>query len=113
MTPEITLRELQVNLPWSIRYSRDFRANPQPHKDFAHALTHVGKAAGQLHAFADDMDHDRTAAEGAEIRATYAKYVADLVVCALRLANTFPGGPLDLQREVVDRIESKNGVKLP
>jgi len=107
-----TLRELQVNLPWTIRYSRDFRANPQPHKDFAHALTHVGKAAGYLHAFVDDMDHRRDEAEAADVRERYEKYVADLVVCALRMANTFPGGPIDLQAAVKERLEGKNGVKL-
>jgi hypothetical protein len=108
----MTLRELQTNLPWTIKYSQDFRSSPQPHKDFAHALHHVGKATGRLHELADDMDHDRAVALGENVRETYHKYVADLVVCALRLANTFPGGVLDLERAVVERIESKNGVKL-
>jgi hypothetical protein len=114
-TTEISLRQLQTNLPWTIKYSQDFRMNPQSHKDFAHALHHVSKAAGHLHAFADDMDHDRAiaAAAQANTHGLYGKYIADLVVCALRLANTFPGGPLDLQRAVRERIEDKNGVKLP
>lgn len=107
----LSLRELQVRLPWTIRYSADFRASPMAHKDFSHALHHVGKALGRLHALADDMDHDRDAALQA-IKETNGKYVADLVVCALRLANVFPGGGLDLQRAVVERIEQKNGVKL-
>lgn len=106
----ITLRELQCNLPWTIRYSRDFRASPQPHKDFSHALHHVGKALGRLHELADDMDHDRAVADDASLRDRYGKYVADLVVCALRIANTFPGGLVDLDKAVRERIESKNGV---
>jgi hypothetical protein len=103
-----TLRELQTNLPWTIRYSRDFRSSPTTHKDFAHALHHVSKAAGKLHALADDMDHDREVADDSTLRERHAKYIADLVVCALRLANTFPGGVVDLERAVVDRIETKN-----
>jgi hypothetical protein len=59
------------------------------------------------------MDHDREVADSSTLRTEYGKYVADLVVCALRAANTFPGGVLDLQKAVVDRIETKNGVKLP
>ncbi len=106
-----TIRQFQTNLPWTIKYSRDFRSNPQTHKDFAHALHHVSKAAGKLHELADDMDHDRDKAL-ADLRQEYGKYVADLVVCALRIANTFPGGVIDLQQAVKDRIESKNGVKL-
>lgn len=109
----LTLRELQTNLPWTIRYSRDFRSNPQPHKDFAHGVTHAGKALGRLHELIDDMDHRRTVADGPETREQYGKYVADLVICALRMANTFPGGPIDLQRITEDRIEDKNGVRLP
>lgn len=106
------LKTLQVRLPWTIKYSGDFRANPQSHKDFAHALLHVTKASGMLAMFVDKMDHDRDAALDTDKRVSFAPYVADLVVCALRLANTFPGGPIDLERAVVERIESKNGVQL-
>lgn len=108
----MTIRELQTKLPWTIRYSEDFRKSPLTHKDFAHALHHVSKAAGKLHGFADDMDHNRTLADSPIIRAEFGKYIADLVVCALRLANTFPGGVLDLQTATVTRIETKNNVKL-
>lgn len=117
MSRDLTLRELQTNLPWTIRYSQDFRSSPLSHKDFAHTLHHVSKAAGKLHGLADDMDHNRAVADDnapiSGTKAQYAKYVADLVVCALRLANTFPGGVIDLQSEVQKRIEDKNGTKLP
>lgn len=106
------LKDLQTNLPWTIRYSTDFRSSPLAHKDFAHAMHHVSKASGKLHALADDMDHDRGVADTASLRENYGKYVADLVVCALRIANTFPGGVIDLEAEVIKRIENKNEVKL-
>lgn len=116
MQKDLTLRELQTNLPWTIRYSEDFRKTPLSHKDFSHALHHVSKAAGKLHGLADDMDHNRAVADDTApisgTQAQYGKYVADLVICALRLSNTFPGGVLDLQRAVQERIESKNQVKL-
>lgn len=109
----MNLRKLQTRLPWTVRYSRDFRANPQSHKDFAHSLVHVQKALGYLAALVDDMDHDRDVADSAEnVRQKYEKYIADLVVCALRAANTFPGGVIDLERAVIDRLETKNGIKL-
>lgn len=108
---DLTIRELQTNLPWTIRYSNDFRSNPQSHKDFSHAVLHTQKALGNLAALADDMDHDRTLADSPGIK-EYHRYIADLVVCALRMANTFPGGVCDLQRAVEDRIESKNNTKL-
>jgi hypothetical protein len=109
---DLTIREMQTQLPWTVRYSTDFRSSPMTHKDFAHTLHHVSKAAGHLHALADDMDHDRALADDPELRERHAKYVADLVVCALRLANVFPGGVVDLQTAVHQRIEGKNGVAL-
>lgn len=103
-----TIRELQTTLPWTIRYSRDFRANPQSHKDFAHAMVHAAKAVGKLMALVDDMDHDRDVADAPALREQNAKYLADLVVCALRAANTFPGGVVDLQAATENRITTKN-----
>jgi hypothetical protein len=40
------------------------------------------------------------------------RYIADMVVCALRMANTCPGRTVDLQRAVEDRIENKNLAEL-
>jgi hypothetical protein len=106
------IKTLQVRLPWTIKMSTDFRSNPQAHKEFAHALLHVHKAGGKLAALVDDMDHRREDALKPELRADVEKAIADLVICALRLANTVPNGPIDLERAVIERIESKNGVEL-
>ena len=105
---EKSIREIQTSLPWSVHYSAEFKANPQPHKDFAHALVHVGKANGKLLGLVDDLDHRRETSDIQGLRQTYAKYLADLVVCALRAANTFPGGVIDLQFAVESRIIEKN-----
>lgn len=103
-----TIRELQTQLPWTIHYSRDFRASPMSHKDFGHALLHVQKAAGKLAALVNDAEHGGSLFLPEDTD----KYIADLVVCALRMANTCPGRTIDLQRAVENRIETKNGVKL-
>jgi hypothetical protein len=108
MAKDMTLRELQTNLPWTVHYHRDFRSNPQSHKDFGHALVHVVKAAGKLAAVVNDAEHG-----GSEFKVNEVDpYVADLIICALRMANTCPGRTIDIQQAVVDRIERKNGVKL-
>lgn len=105
---DMTIRELQTSLPWTVRYSSDFRANPQSHKDFAHALLHVSKASGYLAALVDDMDHDKGIADQAGLGDDFKGKIADLVICALRMSNTFPGGVVDLQRAVQERLEEKN-----
>lgn len=102
---ELTLKDIQDLLPWTIKYSKDFRNNPQPHKDFTHAVIHVQKALGKVSAMIDDMDHGKGA------RIDPSPYVADLVVCALRMANTAPR-KFDLNKAVIERLEKKNGVKL-
>lgn len=105
---DLTLRELQTQLPWTVHYSRDFRANPMPHKDFGHALLHVQKAAGKLASVVNDAEHGGSEFKPDEVD----RYIADLVVCALRMANTCPGRTVDLQRAVEDRIETKNSAEL-
>ncbi|EMJ52049.1 hypothetical protein LEP1GSC013_3500 [Leptospira interrogans serovar Valbuzzi str. Duyster] len=107
----MTLKDLQLSLPWTVKYSEDFRSTPLTHKDFSHALHHVSKAAGKLHGLADDMDHNKDLALSV-LPEEYGKYIADLVICALRLANTFPRQVIDLENEVIKRIENKNGVQL-
>lgn len=105
---DLTIRELQTQLPWTVHYSRDFRQSGMTHKDFAHALVHVQKAIGKLAALVNDAEH-----AGCEFKPEETdRYVADLVLCALRMANTCPGRVIDLQRAVEDRIETKNQVAL-
>ena len=90
-------------MPWGDSYSEAFKANPQEHKDFAHALTHIHKSAGKLTEQVEVLDHGMPYAPE-----HMAKWLADLVICTMRMANTRPGGLVDLQRAVEDRLESKN-----
>lgn len=103
-----TIRELQSSLPWTAHYHRDFRSSPQTHKDFGHALLHVHKAGGKLAAIIDDAEHAGYDWADPAKRSDVEKYVADLVICALRLANTCPDGVIDLQRAVEQRLLAKN-----
>ena len=105
---EFTLRQLQAQMPWTTHYHRDFRASPMAHKDFSHALLHVFKAAGKIAAVVNDAEHG-----GHDFnKDAVDRYVADLVVCALRMATTCPGRQIDLQKAVEARIENKNTVNL-
>lgn len=99
-----SLRELQTTLPFTTHFHHDFRASPMSHKDFAHALNHVVKASGKLATLVDDAEH-----KGHDFQhSAVAPYVADLVVCALRMANVCPNGVIDLQAAVEARIAAKN-----
>lgn len=103
-----SLKDLQVALPWTVHYHKDFRSSPMTHKDFSHALLHVHKAAGKLAAIVNDAEHAGSEFKSEEVD----PYVADLVICALRMANTCPGRVIDLEAAVISRIEKKNDVKV-
>jgi hypothetical protein len=107
-TGDLTIRELQTQLPWTVHYHHDFRSSAMTHKDFGHALLHIQKAAGKIAAVVNDAEHGGSEFLPDEVD----RYVADLVVCALRMANTCPGRTIDLQRAVEDRIERKNEAEL-
>ena len=105
------LRLLQEELPklWTDEtYSGEFKVSPSRHKDFQHAHLHVMKTLGTIAGMIDEQDH----AGAPPWPAGMEKYVADLVICAVRLALTMPGGPVDLEKAVLDRIEKKMGVRL-
>ncbi len=103
-----TIRELQSGLPWTGHYHRDFRATPMTHKDFAHALLHVHKAGGKLASILNDAEHGGVDWANLTVRGDVEKYVADMVICALRMATTCPEGQIDLQRAVENRLTAKN-----
>jgi hypothetical protein len=103
-----TIRSLQTRLPWTGHYHRDFRNSPMTHKDFGHALLHVHKAGGKLASIVNDAEHGGAFWENHATRFSVQKYLADLVICALRMANTCPEGVIDLEDAVMRRISSKN-----
>ncbi len=105
---DLTLREIQTNLPWTVHYSQDFRLNPQSHKDFSHALIHTIKACGKISEYIDNLDHSRESPLSNDLD----KYIADIVICALRMANTNPSRIIDLQKSVIERLETKNNIKI-
>ncbi len=131
---EPTMRDVQRNLPWALGYSLAFKhatvshevkpwsdSSNMAHLDFTHALLHVVKATGKLAAMSENADHGRREwSEGTTPGATRTdfplaeceKLLADLVICAMRMANTRPGGAFDLWPAVLRRIDDKNGSNL-
>ena len=107
------MRELQERLKvlWTGKtYTRNFKGYSAQHKDFQHALMHIVKASGKLAALVEDQDH-----EGREEfpQAAAQKYLSDVIICALRMGNTTPGGAIDMQEAVIARINEKMGPVKP
>jgi hypothetical protein len=86
---ETTIRRLQERARWGVQsYTAEFRADPRPHRDAAHAVLHVCKAHGKLvtlwlSGFAVDSPRARDA-------------MADVAICVMRAASTWPCGPVNV-----------------
>jgi hypothetical protein len=80
-------------------------------------LGHVHKAAGKLDGLSGDADHieeGRTIERGAAFAVAEEQngkpasvYIADLIICAAKLADLCPSGPIDLEKAVADRMAEK------
>lgn len=129
------MKEVQDALPWALGYSEAFSqsvrqvrvgarfsdGSSMEHLDFSHAVLHIVKATGKLAAMSENADHDRresSVPNGSVYDRTdfplrdVEKYAADLVICAMRLANVRPGGSFDLWGAVLRRLDDKNGTRL-
>lgn len=109
---------------------------PHFHVDtFEHVLGHVSKAAGKLHGLVGDADHIEEAQNRARSRHIFtmgeglvgadserdvafrkaeaengkaaSAYIADLIICAAKLAASCPSGEIDLEKAVADRMAEK------
>lgn len=93
---------------------------------FEHVLGHVSKAAGKLHGLVGDADHIEEARRVTHVRGeptgasctafgvaekTNGKpasvYIADLIICAAKLAALCPSGEIDLEQAIADRMAEK------
>lgn len=102
-TDDQTLREFQAHLPWGANtYSKEFEADPAPHKQYRHDVGHLLKSVGKLSELPFEMDHDPTLA--AQYRAEDSKRLADLVIFAMHMASTHPSGHIDLADAIADRV---------
>ena len=99
----MTLGELQaaVSNVWTdATYTVEFRNRISSHKHFEHALLHVMKAAGKLAGLIEIDDH----LCGSYVVKDLEKYLADLVICAARMASMAPNVKVDLEVALRERL---------
>lgn len=95
--------QLQASLPWGDSYTAEFKASQEAegHRHTLHAVVHAQKALGVLAGFAEQFDHGRTV----PLTEIPWRQLADLVICAARIANT---SQVSLGRAVIERLREKN-----
>jgi hypothetical protein len=85
---------------------------------FEHVLGHVSKATGKIHGLVGDADHIQAGGRFTERGAAFglaeegngkaaSAYIADLIICAGKLAALCPSGEIDLEKAVADRMAEK------
>jgi hypothetical protein len=102
------LSEIQedLNRTWTLEsYSAEFKDMKLPYRDFDHSLKHVMKATGKLVAIVEEADHGHESSFSTQ---KVANYLADLVICAIRMASKHPYGEIDIEKAVMDRIREKS-----
>lgn len=108
------LKTLQAELQkvWTEEtYSEEFRNSPAKDKNFRHALLHATKAIGKLVEMSEMSDHDGVNAVTYSIESAE-KYLADLIICAVRMASEHPLKTIDIENAVIERLAKKMGLKL-
>jgi hypothetical protein len=88
---------------------------------YDHVRDHITKAAGKLAGLSGDADHifagrsedsimiraDAFALAEEQNGKPAAAYIADLIICAAKLAALCPSGEIDLEKAVADRMAEK------
>ncbi len=85
---------------------------------FNHVLGHVSKATGKLHGLVGDADHIEEGRTSIDTTSAFkvaedhngkpaSVYIADLIICAAKLAALCPSGEIDLEEAVADRMAEK------
>lgn len=111
------IRFLQEELPklWTDEfYSKEFQGSKSEYRDFQHAILHLTKTLGRLATFVEEADHQGAPGHAFMYfpKPEIEKYLADLVIVAIRMAIKNPTGMVDLEMAIFRRIEEKMGVKL-
>lgn len=105
------LKEVQTEIEkrWgSSEYSDEFNARPDVQRDAHHAALHITKALGKLASELDDLDHKNGDPAPAVVDVSVVtNALADIVICAARVASKWPEARIDLNEAVRRRIEAK------
>lgn len=100
----------QIEQRWgSSEYSPQYNARPDAQRDAHHAALHITKALGKIAGELDDLDHEQPSDVAPAVLDVSAieNAIADIVICATRVASRWPGSKIDIGEVVRRRLEAK------
>lgn len=92
----IALRALQQAMPWTDLWSESFIKDPRSYKKLEHCLINIVAKSGGMLQRVEMADHYGEDYALALDREKDGQALAFIVMSALKAANTYPGGPIDV-----------------
>lgn len=90
------LQKLQGMQPWTDLWSGDFERDPRSYKGFEHCLINIAAKTGAALQRVEMADHYGADYALALNRGKDAAALAVIIMSALKAANAYPGGALDI-----------------
>jgi hypothetical protein len=91
-------QSLQNGMPWTGIWSAEFQKDPRSYAGFQHCLTNIAAKLGAIFQRIEMADHYGPEYELALDRDKDGKDLAFVIMSAMKAANAYPGGPIDLSR---------------
>lgn len=103
------LRKLQQAQPWTDIWSDGFKNDPRSYKGLSHCLTNIAAKLGAIFQRVEMSDHYGPEYELGLDKHKDGKALAIIVMSALKAANAYPGGPIDLASYVEADLIRRDG----
>lgn len=103
------MKELQDRQPWTDLWSEDYLNDPRSYKDFSHCLTNIAAKLGAIFQRVEMSDHYGADYKLGLHREKDGTALAFIIMSALRAANSYPGGKLDIDKHIEADLKRRNG----
>jgi len=100
-------RRLQAAMPWTDIWSADYIADPRSYKAFSHCLTNIAAKLGAVFQRVELSDHYGPGYNLGLNREKDGAALAIIIMSAMKAANSYPGGPIDIASHIDDDLRRR------
>lgn len=100
-------QRLQAEMPWTSLWSEAFVKDPRSYSKFSHCLSNIAAKLGALFQRVELADHYGIDYKLGLDREKDATALAIIVMSAMKAANSYPSGPIDLSQYIEADLERR------
>ena len=100
-------RKLQEAMPWTELWSGDFLRDSRSYARLEHCLTNISAKLGSIFQRVEMSDHYGPDYKLGMNRQKDGNALAVIIMSALKAANVYPGGPIDLSEFINNDLERR------